>query len=1202
MTLPPMPIKLTIQPANLHGFQNLAVPQSAEDNSLYTESITGKELCTLRFSTSSTLHREFMEKGNALRSVTILRWFTKLLCVCFCLCGHLYPQQDRGGLVVVITDASGAIVRDAAIIITNNDTGAEMKGATNNIGVWIANPLPAGDYSVVVEHEGFQKAVALHVTVDVQQATSVPIALVVGNVEQQLLVTAQTPLMQTEDSELGQTISGALKDELPVSDRDFNRLAVLTVGVNYSTPSGPRDSASGGFAANGVSQYQNNYVLDGTDNNSYDQNVNEGRTFALEPSLDAISEFRVESNSYSAEFGRDGGAVINVLTKSGTNEFHGSAYEYFQTSDFNANDYFNKALAIQKTDYTKNIFGAAAGGPIWLPFYDGHDGTFFFADFERQPYRSPGTADRGAIPTSAEAEGNFQGDALIYDPATGLPFPNNIIKSERINSVARSIAAAIPQTNLTSTATANYYRSDPNNADDDRIAVRVDHRLPHNDSLFGRYQYQGQSQPKAGLFAGTILSGDVNNTATSQGIVFGWTHTLGSSLMNESRFGWTRLNWVTSPTDAGRDINKEVGISGVPIQQGLNGALATINFNNSSLSSFGGSYAEQDLNGTYQGEDTLTWMHGRHSIKLGGMYRWVFFKSAASSFAPNGEFEFDGHYTANYINGSPVTGTGNAFADFLLDLPDQARISDIHTNDYQRRAYSFFIQDSFKLSAKLTVDLGLRWDYVTPVWEAHNRGAALNPLTRVLNIPGFTGTLPDAVERQIEKGIIILNTSSNRYFGIEPDHHDFGPRVGFNFLVTPLTVFRAGYGLYFGPEQLGPFGEPSPGFSVPFLHQDSVGVANNSPSTVNAITMSTGFPLSALSNPADPTLYAYAPNLRTPYIQQWNATVQRQLGSSSALDISYIGSKTTALYITQDWNLPSISVDGAVPYAQRQRFPGVDASGVLQSGSAIQGASNNGMGNYNALGIKFERHVRNGLSMIGAFTWSHDIDDITNSGLSVGNNGRASYPQLQLKLQHGNSDWDIAGRWVTGFQYELPLGRGKKIGSDLNRVANAFLGGWRMGGILTVESGPWYTVNQNYDSAHNGFICGTCKQRPDRVAGQNANRGPRQVAPNNSSVHWFNVNAFQQATDGTVGNEGRNTVVGPQFRNFDTSLAKVYNLSNEARFQIRIEAYNATNTTNFLASSGSTSPSGFSLGNSNFGDLTADRGGRTMQLACRFTF
>ena len=1129
--------------------------------------------------------------------------YGSLLCILLLAVCGAFAQQDTGGILVVAKDTSGAALKAASVVVTNTGTQSQLHGRTNNIGTWLATPLAPGDYRVTVSGKGFQTTIVQHVTVQLQQNSRVDVTLSVGNLQQNVVVTAHAPLLDTENVSIGQTIHGVLKNDLPVSDRDFNRLAVLTVGVNYTTPSGPRDTASGGFSANGISQYQNDYVLDGTDNNSYDQNVNEGRTFAIEPSLDAIAEFKVETNAYSAEFGRDGGAVINVITKSGSNHFHGSGYEYFQTSDFNTNDFFNKAQGISKTDYTKNIFGAALGGPVWLPkLYNGHDRTFFFVDFERQPYRSPGSPVRGFIPTQAEASGDFKGDAPIYNPATNQPFANNTIPANLINPIAQKIAAAIPAPNLPQSGSANYFHNSPVNDDDNRVAVRIDQQFSANDRVFGRYQYQHQSLPQVGLFSGTLLTGDISNMADAQGVVAGWTHVLNMRMINDARFGWTRLNWITAPANGSQNVNQQVGISGVPLQGGLAGGLATISFVNSDLSGFGGAYSEQDLNGTYQGADTFTWTTGHHTIKLGGMYRWVFFKSSASSFAPNGEFDFDGHYTAHYTSGTADSGTGNPFADFLLDRPEMARISAIHTNNYQRRAYSLFAEDSWQVTTKLTIDAGLRWDYVTPVWEANNHGSVLDPITHVLHIPGYTGSFPSATQAQVAKGIITLDTHSNRYFGVQPDHHDFGPRLGFSYLVTPSTVFRAGYGLYYGPEQLGFYGEPSPGFSTPFLLQDSFQVPNSNPATVNTVTMSTGFPSYALTNPGDPTLYAMELPLKTPYFQQWNVTVQQQLGGQSALDISYIGSKTTSMYTNQDWNIPSPSVDGSVPYAQRQPFPSVDSNGNLIAGSAIQGPSNQGMGTYNALGVKFRSHFRNGLTMISAFTWSHDIDDITNAGLSVGNNGRASYPYQQLTLQRGNSDWDIADRWVTGFVYQLPFGRGQRFGNHLNRVADALLGGWQTGGILTLESGPWYTVNQNYDSAHNGFICGNCRQRPDAVAGQNANNGPRKVDPNNSAVHWFNVNAFTQAANGTVGNLRRNTVLGPGYRNYDASLSKIFSLGGKRAFHIRLEAYNMTNTTNFMAASESTTPSGFSLGDSNFGDLTADRGGRIVQLAGRFVF
>lgn len=1108
-------------------------------------------------------------------------------------CTIAWAQQDYGGIVITATDQTAATLPGATVTLVNNGTNAKLQATTNAIGTALVTPLPVGDYRITVEKQGFTSTVISHVTVQLQQTTRVPVVLAVGSVSEQTVVTAQMPNLETEDTSAGQTISSELKDNLPVIDRSFNHLAPLTIGVNLTNPSGPRDSGTG-FSANGVSQYQNNYILDGTDNNSYDQNVNEGRTWAIEPSLDAIAEFRVQTNAYSAEFGRDGGAVINVITKSGTNHFHGSAYEYLQNSALNTNDFFNNAQKIAKPDYKKNIFGASLGGPIWLPrVYDGHDKTFFFADFEMQPYRAPGTPNKGLIPTQAEASGDFSQDATIYDPTTGNPFPGNKIPSSRISPIAAKIAAAIPAPNLT--GSNNYLHNGPTNTDDNRVAIRVDHQLTANDSIFVRYQYQHQNMPQVGLFAGTILTGDDNNSADAQGVVANWLHTTNANLINDARFGWTRLNWLNSPANP-KNVNQQVGIQGVPVQGGLAGGLASINFSNG-LSSFGGSYSEQDLNGTYQASDTVTWLRGRHAMKMGGTFRRISFLSAASSFAPNGEFDFDGHYT------SGGTSARNAFADFLLDLPNQARISAIHTNDYHRQAYALFFQDTYKVTPKLTLNAGVRWDYVTPVWETHNHGAILNPYTRTLNLDHYTGAFPDATQRQINAGILTINNHANRYFGVDPDHHDFAPRIGFSYLLLQKTVFSAGYGLFFGPEQLGPFGEPSPGFSTPFLSQASYAPASSVATAVSPVTMDTGFPSTALTNPTDPTLYAAALNLRTPYFGQWNATIQQQLTANSSLDISYLGSKTTAMYTTMDWNIPAIALNNSVPYAQRQPFPDVDANGNLQPGAAIQGPANAGMGTYNALGLKFQSHLQNGLSMLSSYTWAHDIDNITNSGLSVGNNGRGNYPWNQ-KAQRGNSDWNIEDRWVTAFHYELPFGRGKTFGGDMSRLTDAFLGGWQLGGILTVESGNWYTVNQNFDSANNGLgsFCGTCRQRPDVVPGQDPNKGPRKVDPNNPLIHWFNVNAFQNAANGTVGNVRRNSVLGPAHRQFDASLAKQISFREGTNLQFRLEAFNATNTTNYLVDSGTTSPTGFTLDKKNFGILNADRGGRVVQIATRFVF
>ena len=713
--------------------------------------------------------------------------------------------------------------------------------------------------------------------------------------------------------------------------------------------------------------------------------------------------------------------------------------------------------------------------------------------------------------------------------------------------------------------------------------------------MFARYQSQSQTLPQSGLFAGTILSGDDRITADAKGVVVEETHTFSASTVNQARFGWTHLDWKATPANAGTNINTELGIQGTPTQDGITGGLATISFSNG-LTGFGGAGVEEDRNGVYQLGDTLSVVHGRHSLKFGYEYRRVSFLSEASSFAPNGEFDYDGRYT------SGPNSVGEPFADFLLDTPYRARLSAVHTDDYQRRAQAGFAQDSFKVGPRLTVEVGIRYDFVTPVWEAQNHGAALDPYSHVLNIPGYKGILPDAVQSQIDAVILTVNTQASKYFGVKPDYHDFGPRFGFAWMLDPKTVLRSAYGLYYGPEQLGLFGEPSPGFSVPFLAEANYEAASST--ARNSVNMATGFPASALTNPTTPTLFALDPGLRTPYFQQWNATLQHQFGESMLLEVAYIGSKTTADYTNLDWNIPALTTNPNASYVSRQPFPAVDANGNLVAGSQIQGTANDGMGKYDALGLKFERRLSRRVSFISAYTWSHAIDDSTNSGLSVGNNGRASYPSYEVKNQKSNSDTDLRHRWTNSFLLKAPSRPWSKFGGVASRVAGLIAGGWQLSGIFTVESGMWYTVNQIYDTGNIGgtAFCGNCRQRPDAVQGEDANGGPHEVNPNDISTHWFNVNAFQKAANGTVGNIGRNTVEGPGLVNIDASIGRQFALREKASLQIRLEAFNATNTTNFVVANGTTSPSGFSLGAANFGDLTGDRGGRVLQFVARLLF
>ncbi len=1133
----------------------------------------------------------------AARSAASLGITTVLLCL------SVFAQQDSGGLVVSVRDPNGAVVPNARVTITNVATNQIIEGKTSDAGDFVASPLRPGQYKAAVKHEGFQTAISEAVSVGAQQIPRLELVLAVGSVNESITVTASLTLLQTVDVSKQLTVSGTLKNELPVLDRDYNKLSSLTVGVTVGTPNNARDRFGAGFSASGIKTTQTRYTLDGTDNTSYNQNVQSGRTFAIIPSMDSIAEFTVQTNAFSAEFGGGGGAAVTVITKGGSNQLHGSLFEYRQGSDVNANSFFNNARKLKLSPYRYDQYGGTAGGPVYLPkVYDGRNKSFFFFDYERLPRRSPGGLVSANIASPAQVQGDFSGGPAIYDPAGGSPFANNVVPAARVDPVARKIADALPKPNTP--GAVNYFVGVPNKTDEYRMAVRGDQQLSARDQFFGRYQISRSTTPSLSPFTGTILSTDQSIIQDDQGYVFNETHIFSPTLVNVARFGRTEDDYTTLLSLAGQDINSQIGLKGIPIQgNGLTGGVTGVTFSNS-LSGLGGAGPSRGYSEVNQFSDMATWNKGRHLVKMGYEYRRIQFLRFSVGLSPIGQFFFDGHYTA---------GTGSAgqpFADFLLGLPNRVRFGNLITNDYRRRSHAAFVQDHFRISSRLTVNFGLRWEYVTPVWEDAGRGSALNVFTRVLQFPGYQGPIPAALQRQVDKGIIKLDRNADKYFNSPQHWRNFGPRVGFAYRLGDRTVVRGGYGIYYGAEDIGLWAQPSVGFSVPNQVESSYTPADTRPTTLNPVNFRTGIPADALTNPTGTTIFALDPSLRVPYYQHWNLTVQRQLPGNVSVDLSYIGARETNVYGQQDYNIPSLTTDPSIPYAARQLFPAVDPSGALIPASDIQAQIASFQGHYNGAGLKVEKRAGN-VTLVSSYTWSHKLDNFAASGLSYGNNGRPSYPDRN-NLNKANGDLDVRHRWASGFVLQAPFGRGQRWGSQVNRLADLLVGGWQISGIFTVESGQWFTPSQNFDTGNNGQqqFCGNCRTRPDYVPGQDPNAGPRTVNPADVTVKWFNINAFQAAANGTIGNVGRNTIHGPGYGNLDGSIAKNFKLTESFRLKFQAELYNFTNSVNFLVDNPGSSPNSFRMPNRTpaqnlntpFGAMLADRGGRVLQFSARIEF
>ncbi|MCZ2076597.1 MAG: carboxypeptidase-like regulatory domain-containing protein [Bryobacterales bacterium] len=583
-------------------------------------------------------------------------------------------QQDSGSLHLRVLDANGGVVPEAHVTITSQETNLTASGMTSTIGEFIASPLRPGLYRAVVKRPGFQTAVSERIAIAAQRMAWLEIRLRPGELREVITVSATAPLLQALDVSKSQIFSGILKNELPLSDRTFNHLSKLMVGVTPSTPNNGRDRFGGGFSVSGIKTTQTRFSLDGIDNNSYNQDIESGRTFAILPSLDSIAEFAVQTNAFSAEFGYGGGAAVTVITKSGGNRFHGSAFEYRQGSDVNANSFFNNARRIPRSPYRLDQYGGTASGPLFLPrIYDGRDQSFFFLDYERQPRRSPAALIGRTIPSPAHVSGDFSDGSVIYDPASGGPFPRNRVPTSRVDPVARKIADALPQPNTI--GAVNYFSGSPNRQSDDRFAMRLDHRLSARGHLFGRYQVSRQVIPQPSAFSGTILSTDNDLVQDARGYVFSETHMITSSLINAVRLGRTEENRVVSLALAGQEINSQIGLRGIPIQGGgLTGGLTKITFSNH-LSPLGGTSPSQSYNKVDQFSDTATWTSSRHLLKAGYDYRRIQFLKFTGGLSPVGEFFFDGHYTAG--EGS----IGEPFADFLLGEPNRVRFGNLITND-----------------------------------------------------------------------------------------------------------------------------------------------------------------------------------------------------------------------------------------------------------------------------------------------------------------------------------------------------------------------------------------------------------------------------------------------------------------------------------------------------------------------------------------
>jgi Carboxypeptidase regulatory-like domain/TonB dependent receptor len=1034
-------------------------------------------------------------------------------------------QAVTGTLLGTVTDSTGAVVAGAKVTITNEGTGFTRTATTDASGEYTFPSIPTGRYTVLAELEGFKAGALSGIIVGVDQRVRMDVSLEVGAMSESVTIEATTPLVQTSSSELGTTVTNEQIEALPLNGRNFVSLTRTVPGVLRGNPGSNIDGAgslawraSASFSANGQRARDNNYMLDGVDNNETWL-----QTVVIFPSVDALEEVKLQTSTYSAEFGRSLGGVVNLQIKSGTNTYRGSLFEFHRNDAFDANNFFNNRAGRAKPDFQQNQFGGTLGGPIF------RDRTFFFGDYQGHR-ETQGQTFLSTIPTAAMRAGNFSEiNRAIYDPKTGQPFPGNVIPADRIDPIAKNILEQLyplPNTAGRRAATGqvidNYLINPIKEREDNQFNVKVDHTLSTNNRFFTRYSYEKthRLQPATlphGDAGATFGAGDGNIDA--QGLAFNDTHTFSSNWLNEFRFGWSSVKFNMTSIDYGENFADRVGIPNVNFNQATS-AMSQITFQNIRNLGANGNQPLITNQNDFQIFDNVTWIKGRHTMKLGGS---ITFRSREILNADQivGQFAFNNNQTSNCA-GRPTpcalnTGTGFDVASFLLGHASAVnrRLFDAETYTEKRPEYSIYVQDDWRASNKLTLNLGLRWDVYPPWIEIDDRQSNFDVETG-----RFVVASPDAVIQGVKVGRYLQTYSKG----------DVGPRLGFAYDLTGngRTLVRGGWGVFWNFTPGGT--SSSKAQNPPFLQATAL---TPTPTT-------TGINLGLRSMPVPPGVNPNLPasgatrsifdiNFRDGYAHNFNLNVQRQLGTNYMIEVAYAGSKGRQM-------MAKVNPNQAPPVL------GVTDSNVNRPMARLAPALRNigqaasiGYVDYNGLLVKFQRRFANNFSFLNAYTWGKAID------INSDNDGDVSFQNVyDIERQNrGPADYDVAHTLSSSWIYELPIAREK------------WYGGWQVNGIMLLRTGLPFSIGQNQGVQSTGT-----GNRPNRICDGRLD--------NPTIDRWFDASCFVSPTEltATYGDSGRNILRGPGQFNIDMSMIKRTKIGRfETEF--RVEAFNVLNHPQF---------------------------------------
>lgn len=1022
----------------------------------------------------------------------------------------VFAQIDSGAISGLVRDPSGAAIAAVSLSITNNATNIETRLSTNGSGFYSAPALRPGVYRLVATKEGFNKAQREGVELRVQDRLEINFDLVIAGTATELTVSTEAPRLESESSSLGNVVASRTILDLPLNGRNFSRLATLGAGTLPATKSAERDS----FVANGARPVQNSYLLDGIENKNRIVGFDNGTAQTIQPVLDAIQEFKVQTSTYSAELGQSAGGVVNVSLRAGANDLHGSLFHFHRNSAVSATPYFQPVRG-EKPQFLQNQFGATLGGPILK------NRTFYFGSWQssRELSAAPQISN---VPTPELRAGDF-GTRNVFDPdttrpnpnGTGFirdPFPGNRIPANRWDAVAAKASPLYPEPNLPGSV-RNHYYNPKQTVFSDQGNLRIDHQLNGKNSLFGRVSISDGRNNLPTLLP-EPASTPVLATPTAQSIAASHTRILTTSAVNEFRFGYmrTRLQQST-PTERLFELFGIRGVLDDPTVKGLPtfgitglSTLGTTGPGNLPIGATGSGNLPIDKWGrVLQFTDTLNWVVGKHTLKFGvdvqeaRLFGFVTLQARPA-------INFTGVYSQ-----SPQSraNTGSPYADFLLGYAANTTISNRPRNESSQRIFQGFVQDDWKLSSKLTVNVGLRYELALPWVEVDNRQSSL-----ILEQGPLYGNL-----LQIQD---IAGTGYNRSF-MNTDRNNFAPRVGFAYKATSKTVLRSAFGVFYGrDENLGISRRitNNPPF---FVRTQIVG-----DQVVPNFILSQGYPAGILdpNRMVNPEVNSVPKDSPLPYIVQWNFNLQQELPGRFVLQLGYTGSGGRKLYYTANVNQP---------------LPGpgnVDARRPIQGFSGIFNWAPVFKSNYNAFTTQLDRRFSNGFSLLASYTYGHSIDD---GPANSETNDPAPQDVRNFRANRGDSSFDIRHRFVTSYSYELPFAR-----------SNKWLSGWQVSGITSWQSGLPFTPVLSFDPTNTGTTA-----RPDRIADGNLPDGQQSID------RWFDTNAFVAPAPFTWGNAGRNFLRGQRQLNFDAGVARSFRLTERATLSFRTEAFNLLNTPQF---------------------------------------